>query len=55
MIGIAIAAVASPNQTVRRCYQSLADARISIPYRVHLQTTCEGHFSRSGDSLGGLC
>ncbi|MGQ9822761.1 MAG: hypothetical protein ACUVQK_12935 [Thermogutta sp.] len=47
MIGIAIAAVGIPDQTARRCYQSLADARIAVPYRVHVQTTCEGQFSRS--------
>jgi len=46
MIGIAIAAVGIPHQTVRRCYQSLADAQIKIPYRVHVQTECEP-FSRS--------
>lgn len=46
MIAIAIAAVGIPKDTVRRCYQSLADARINIPYRVHVQTTCEP-FSRS--------
>ena len=47
MIGIAIAAVGIPRETVRRCYQSLADARIAVPYRVHVQTACEGQFSRS--------
>ena len=47
MIGIAIAAVGIARETVRRCYQSLADARIAVPYRVHVQTTCEGQFSRS--------
>lgn len=46
MIGIAIAAVGIQPEIVRRCYQSLADARISVPYRVHVQTTCEP-FSRS--------
>ena len=47
MIGIAIAAVGIPKEIIRRCYQSLADARIAVPYRVHIQTTCEGKFSRS--------
>mgnify|MGYP000663428852 CR=1 FL=1 len=46
MIGIAIAAVGIPRETVRRCYQSLADARINVPYRVHVQTVCEP-FSRA--------
>lgn len=46
MIGIAIAAVGIQPEIVRRCYQSLADARISVPYRVHVQTACEP-FSRS--------
>jgi len=47
MIGIAIAAVGIKPEIVRRCYQSLADARITVPYRVHVQTACEGQFSRS--------
>lgn len=47
MIGIAIAAVGISNQIVRRCYRSLADAQIKVPYRVHVQTDCQGSFSRS--------
>jgi len=46
MIGIAIAAVGIKPEIARRCYRSLADAQIRIPYRVHVQTTCEP-FSRS--------
>lgn len=47
MIGIAIAAVSIAKDTARRCYRSLADARIAVPYRVHIQTDCQGGFSRS--------
>ena len=46
MIGIAIAAVGIKPEVVRRCYRSLSDARITVPYRVHVQTECEP-FSRS--------
>jgi len=47
MIGIAIAAVGISREIVQRCYQSLVDARIAVPYRVHVQTDCQGGFSRS--------
>lgn len=36
-----------PLARVPGCYQSLADARIAVPYRVQVQTTCESRFSRS--------
>lgn len=47
MVGIAIAAVGIRPEIIYRCYRALSDAKIGIPYRVHIQTTCEGGFSRS--------
>jgi len=55
MIGISITAVNIPEKVIKRCYKSIVDANIKIPYRVNIQTTCEGRFSISAARNQGVC